>query len=248
MKGMAEDSSMEEVEAKFGKEFKKFIAKNSNEGTSLTTFLKGGVDSTLEKYVGGIGFCFRKGNYSSGYGGDPWGDISDCALRFIQGHSTMEMMIDTAYTLAHNNGPIFNKDIIYDGYTGNFVKLLDIQRAGQIPEFLLDASSYGISKPHYLVDLARTVRDNSTEEFRGFVDWFKVEAAGSINKYPDLKKHQAAKHPESIESVSKIETIPGIGIAQFVKTLDIFPGEEGNPTQSVKVYKRVPAGGKNVHA
>ena len=62
--------------------------------------------------------------------------MTDCLVRFVSGEFSAEMMLDTVWTLAHNGGPIFNKGQFY-ACTANALRILDVQRSGQIPEAVL---------------------------------------------------------------------------------------------------------------
>jgi hypothetical protein len=92
--------------------------------------------TNLGAYVQGLSAAFFAQGWSSAYGGPKWGGISDCLLRYVQGECSAEATLDTAFTLAHNGGPIFNKGDVYASYGGTFIRILDYQAAGLIPSFL----------------------------------------------------------------------------------------------------------------
>jgi hypothetical protein len=112
----------------------------------------------------------------------------------------MEAMIDTGFTLAHNNGPIFNKGMMYNQYSMFFVVYLDIQRSGQMPELILDAHSkdYGLK---YTVDglqeLVWIVRENIPGQIGSYLDWEKIEHSGSLGKYAGNIGKQKLFYPET---------------------------------------------------
>jgi hypothetical protein len=89
--------------------------------------------------------------------------------------------------MAHNNGPIFNKGMMYEKYSSEFIKVLDIQRAGLIPELLLDTQGYlGLSLPLEACNLVKLVNQNLPGEFEGKLWWKNVQAAGAVGNYGHL--------------------------------------------------------------
>ncbi len=143
----------------------------------------------LGTYVSYLEFVFFKYGFpSSSFGGKNWGEIAKVLRKCIHGEMSLELMVDCAYNLCHNNGPIFNKGMWYNNYNHTFIQVLDIQRSGQIPTFLHTQSIYATTPTMIkIVELGMKV---STEVFGDYVDWFVVEASGSVNKYPIEKKKQ----------------------------------------------------------
>jgi len=133
---------------------------------------------------------------------------------------TQEMMIDTAYTLAHNNGPMFNKGMLYDHYGNDFKKILDVQRSGQIPEFILEGGA------KFLTPLQSSVFNDALTalkgEFGNYVDWYQVEKLGSLIKYPVEKTVQDKKYGNPAIS-TKLDNFNGHDAKQ-IGVFDIAPG------------------------
>lgn len=123
---------------------------------------------------------FNYGHYSGGYGGKPWGMIADTLHKFVSGTITQEMMIDTAYTLAHNNGPMFNKGMLYANYTSGFLEILDVQRSGQMPERVIELGS-GVGLTSGQHSIFKAACEALPGEFGTYVDWYKVAALGGIS-------------------------------------------------------------------
>lgn len=175
-----------------------------------------------------IEVIFFKGSFSGGYGGKPWGMIAQCLNHFLDGKTTQEMMIDTAYTLAHNNGPMFNKGMLYNHYTGEFKKLLDVQRGGMMPEYI---NEYGMQ---HLADhqkkLWTEVLQNIGSEFGKYVDWYAIEKAGALATYPNEKTKQDKKWGKKKEK--PVPFVFNGQAATQVGTLYV------TPTQSVPIIKR----------
>ena len=175
----------------FGEPVRKFFvdAKGGEEGIK-EAFLNNPPDATIGAYVKALAWGFYNCKWNGGYGGKKWGQVTDCLVRFVTGEFTAEMMLDTVWTLSHNNGPVFNKGFLYSMYSHTLLRLLDVQRSGQIPEACLsDPDIKKFCQP----DLLKMVTD-MRKQFPGnigeFVDWEVVEALGSVHK----KQAQYAKH------------------------------------------------------
>lgn len=136
---------------------------------------------------------FNQGSWSSGFGGKAWGEVARVLRDFVLGDITAEMMMDTSFTLCHNNGPIFNKGMLYSSYSSGIYKILDVQRSGQIPELVAckgvsQASAVQVQTAYSLCN--KLVGDS----FGPYVDWFKVEDLGALKKYPVEKDLQKKAH------------------------------------------------------
>lgn len=152
---------------------------------------------TIGAYVEALRWQFYNSSWNGGYGGKAWGMVTDCLCRFVKGEYSAEMMLDTVWTLSHNNGPIFNKGLFYCMYSHNLIRILDIQRSGQVPQAVLFDnvvnSNYGWADEQlrqYMSDLRKEFPD----QIGDYVDWEVVEALGSVQKYPGEKKAQWDEH------------------------------------------------------
>lgn len=160
-------------------------------------------DITIAQYTGAVKYGFDHGTWGHSFGGKAWATITEALEQAVTGVVSLEAFVDRAYNLAHNNGPMFNKDIIFENYTHQFVNVLDVQRSGQIPELI----AYGFSKDKLLgyalaprpaiAELVAEAIKLYPEEFGQFVDWVKVEASGSSEKYPAHILQQEQEHPGS---------------------------------------------------
>lgn len=131
---------------------------------------------------------FKHGDFSSGYGGEAWWDVTQCLQRFVNGEYTTEQMLDTVWTLAHNGGPIFNKGMYFKMYDGHrLYSVLDVQSQGMIPAALrhegfmkqFGGGSYSDPSP-WLGKLKKLL--DVMSQYEGFtpdatVDWHAVTAA-----------------------------------------------------------------------
>lgn len=162
----------------------------------------------LGPYTAALCHIFYKGDFHSSYGGQPWGDIANCLASFVHGKTSLEAMIDTAFTLCHNNGPIFNKGMYFQNYTSYLYKILDVQRSGQIPQLVHSHDSCTAAGPHKAyynhdrhitaVNLAVAALGN---EFGGsYVDWFLVEELGALHQYKAEQAHQVKMYGKSKSS------------------------------------------------
>lgn len=210
---------------KFGKkchEFNLYIKGESSSG-AVEKFLKNPPgEVALNTYVDSLVHIFEHGSFSGGYGGIPWMNIAKTLSNFIKGETTLEMMVDTAYTLAHNNGPMFNKGMMYSMYSPKIYRVLDVQRSGQIPEMILNKEDQGLASGA-LRKLCTVVQEQFPEEFGSYVDWHKVEALGSLHKYPTDKQKQDKAHPPKPKEPPKSKEGYAV-IGQW----DVFPGQKVN--------------------
>ena len=145
-------------------------------------------------------YSFENVGYNHAYGGKPWAAIADTILQFLEGNTSFEVVVDTGYTLAHNTGNIFNKSIHYGHASHSLLKILDIQRSGQIPEMVVDKLNGNPHLPQLpmsintLRDALNLIREEFPNEVGNYVDWYKVEALGGLGKYPVEKEHQDEEH------------------------------------------------------
>ena len=199
--------------------YKKLVAKYGSEVVDFNKNLKGsGSDSavtklrqgssklsnvTLGTYVACITDIFNQGSFSGGYGGKPWGNIADALRKMVFGETSIEIMNDTAWTLAHNNGPMFNKGMLYKTYTPTIYKILDVQSAGMIPQLIAEGTLGGHANAA-VMQAFEAVKAVFPENVTGYVDWFKVEALAGANTkhtYPSEKAAQMAKYGKTKSTV-----------------------------------------------
>lgn len=166
-------------------------------------------DCSIGTYVKFLCSVFFNGKFNDGYGGKAWGAVCDVLRKFVFGEYSAELMMDTAFTMAHNNGTIFSKLMLFELEERTaMLKLLDIQRSGQIPQMLANKES-----PHTLgsavYDMHKVCADLLGPSMLGYVDWFLVvEVGGSIiypkDKYKHLQSLQVAAHGYSNKFQAKL--------------------------------------------
>ncbi len=157
-------------------------------------FLSAPPASQLGPFVKSLAWNFYNGKFSGGYGGPAWGKVADCLVRFVTGEFTAEMMLDTVWTLAHNNGPIFNKGMLYGGYGPYLLRILDVQRSGQMPEAILTDNAIMSFSTNELSQHMAWLQKRFPDKIGSYVDWYVVEALGAVGHYAGEKKKQVTQH------------------------------------------------------
>ena len=221
------------------------LIRGKSEMGAINNMLKNPPDLGAGRFVRGIEYLFDHG-WGSGvggsFGGKPWGCISRCLGDFLTGKTSLEMMVDTAYTLAHNNGPMFNKGMMYKQYSTAFKTILDVQRSGQIPELVKYKGDHQFMSSISLAGLT-AITDLAYEHLPGdfgtYVDWYKVEECGSLVKYPEYKKMQDKKYPK--KPVAPQATLFMGKKAIEVGTFEVSYDENEMEAETVKVFERITA-------
>ena len=223
-----------DLTSKFGEFTAEFNSSIQGSGSdcAASKFQSHPPEGPLGPYVESLEHIFFNGSFSGGYGGKPWGNIAATLRAFVLGETSLEMMVDTAYTLAHNNGPMFNKGMLYSMYTHTIYKILDVQRSGQIPELILNAENEGmkdVKVKGYVSSCLQEMQDE-LNCFGSYVDWQKVEDLGSLHKYPTEKKNQHKKNPPPVvpPKPEEVKAKPGFEGHKFLMQWDVFPGQKVN--------------------
>lgn len=177
-----------------------FLSITGGEATISSKFISNPPAGTIGTYCRALQWQFYKSKWNSSYGGPAWGAITDCLVRFVEGEYTAEMMLDTIFTLCHNNGSVFNKVTCYHHYSATLAIILDVQRSGQIPEYILGEQCPNNFVPLPLFTAMASLRQISLGAVGSYVDWFVVEALGSVSKYPAEKHAQVKKHGMSAKA------------------------------------------------
>jgi hypothetical protein len=187
------------IEAKFGPEVAQFIKSSGGAESKIhKALLEKPPVTTIGDFVKCLQWQFYHSKWSPGYGGKAWGKVTDCLVSFVTGEYSAEMMMDTVWTLSHNNGPIFNKGHLYGMYNSHkLLRILDIQRSGQIPQAIATDSAVAHYAHPDLVKIMAALAEHFPE-INGVVDWFKVEALGAVGHYPQEKMKQATLTPEGL--------------------------------------------------
>lgn len=185
---------VENITKNFGAKCKDFhyLIKGKNSDVAAGRFLESAPDIPVGDFFKSLETIFFKGSFGSGYGGKPWGNIAKTLNQFLDGKISQEMMVDTAYTLAHNNGPMFNKGMMFNHYDSELLVILDVQRSGQIPEYVLEKCGVGLSPQQQTV--FTNFKQALGNPFSSYVDWFKVERDGAVSSYGYQQQMQEKLH------------------------------------------------------
>jgi len=228
----------------------KNIASDGSETTAMGKYLNHPPNLTIEEFTKALSYAFHESHgFGGGFGGHPWGSIADAAHQMVTGAVSMETMVDTGYALAHNNGPMFNKGLMYDTLNKHLLlTILDVQRAGQIPNLLLDSGNVGgVIKPTAAKATVQLIAQQVPAAFKGWVDWHLVDAMRpsvekleSPHKYDALKAAQLKLHPDSKPALPQpvVKTLGGQKI-KITGELVVFPATSGKPAQVVPTFERV---------
>lgn len=179
--------------------------------TLVKSFDKKVPDVTLGDYTMGVWHAFKLASYSGGFGGKKWADIAHCLKQAAHGEISMERMVDEAFALSHNNGPIFNKGMLYSMYSSKILMILDAQRGGQIPSLVRSGhleSEWLASVMPYLAQ--------AEQEFGGVFaesqpDWQAMKEAGAVGNYSMMKTKAAPKKPNP-NLVGMYHVMPGLDV------------------------------------
>jgi hypothetical protein len=220
---------------KFGFTFTTFMGgiAHTSSNVAVSRFLKDPPAMGLGKYCAGLAWMFQHGKFSGGYGGPAWAKIAETLKWFVDGQISAEMLLDTAFTLAHNGGPIFNKGVAFHTYDSTKLLLvLNVQATGQIPQFIDAIDDYpqngGLVNAETL-SMYKTCRGLLGDSFGGQIDWFKVAdselATGYF--YHQLKEKQielfgvpdwvAASEIKKLEEVQEAKAKTTASVAAHLK-------------------------------
>lgn len=162
------------------------LCQNQSHGKSYQVLCGYDGSLSLGQYVRYLVVLFNQGKWSSSsFGGKAWGGIAQVLSDYVHGKLTGVEFVDTMFTLSHNNGAIFNKNIVYKPHkSSEFLTILDVQRAGMIPQYVRHQSPDKLN----LVELFNNLLPYVGRAFDGHVDWQRVEDLGAVQKYEMFKK------------------------------------------------------------
>lgn len=226
-------STIQSLYPEMGSFLKKIKALNEDQAVSAY-MNQSPVGVSLGTYVAAMSHAFHNGSWSHGFGGKAWGKVADALYAMVKGNTSLEMMVDTAYTLAHNNGPIFNKGMLYKHYSGSFIMLLDVQRSGQIPELLRDSTIWAAAEAYggTAKQVVSLVKSNVPDAFGDLVDWQKV-----MDQIPKHELDNQYRYKTQLEKQKKLNPSKVVSLfngkpAEIIGTFQVMP------SVSVNMYKR----------
>lgn len=178
---------------------------------AVTHLLKHPPKVNMGAYTDHLVAVFSEGSFNSQYGGAPWASIASVLQRFVHGVISPELMLDTGFTLAHNNGPIFNKDMLYLPYDSyELTRILDVQRAGQIPQLVDSNISLLITNLHRTMH--KRAREVLGDVVCGPVDWLRVVELGAVQSYAVevAAQKQSTQHTQLKGFVKTVSGAPSV--------------------------------------
>ena len=155
-------------------------------------YLSGTGSATAGECLKAVEMGFRFGRWSPGFGGLPWAQITQAASEVVYGSSSMELCIDKAFTLCHNNGAIFNKGHVFGHYSGSFYTLLDIQASGQVPAAISSGHPIEALKHPSVKKLHALGKTLFPQEFSVLYDPSKVKSMEALRKAKEAAAHKKA--------------------------------------------------------
>lgn len=199
----------------------------SDEEKAPKQFKKSPPPMSIGKYADMLYEVFMLPGWGGSYGGEKWAKITDAWRKLAYGQISFEMLLDMGFALAHNGGPIFNKGIYYKHYDhSTLVRILNVQRAGQMPQFVCSggyAVKFNPSSSVIEKDYAMC-RDILGDCFTGTVDEEAIKAAGAVewNGLVSKKNPFVSKIEEEFAAVA-VETKS----ASDANSYTIMPGNDG---------------------
>jgi len=208
------------------KDFYYYKVKNVEKLTVVANLVKEAPKVTMGQFTEFLVGIFEEMEYSGGFGGEAWADVANPLNDFVHGRISAEILLDTAFTLAHNNGPIFNKGMLYNNYT-SLSMILDVQRSGQIPQLIANhANKFGDNVD---AKLRQYVEDFSKlhSGFDGTVDWEQVKDIHGDAIYHEEIKEQKAANAAIVPPLAKMKAkVAAIKLTtdQHTAAIEIMPG------------------------
>lgn len=98
-------------------------------------FLKGVSLAEQIRFAEMCEIVFRKGRWSSSYGGPRWAKIAEAAYHFLSGQKSHSVFADHAFDLQHNGGTVFGKHKMIALARHRVHELLELKKyAGNVDE------------------------------------------------------------------------------------------------------------------
>lgn len=227
-----------------------------DESAAVQYYMNHPPKATIGQYITAMSVGFHKGGWGQAgqcsYGGPKWGQVADAAAAMLTGVTSMEMLVDTGFTLAHNGGPIFNKGMMYGGQDATrLLQILDVQRSGQMLDVMLDSNTLGLPKTAVAVQAVSLIQTHCPLDaqgkptLKGSVDWHLVDALrpdkdAHPNKYAKLlgtaKPSKAAQDAKAKKVAQEAGPVLTTLLGKKVKLTGTF---QVFPHQNVNVYERV---------
>ena len=238
------------LEAEHGVPVANFIkdVTHHNENGAVDAYMTAPPNASIEAYTRGMALAYYKGQWPSSYGGPAWGGIVDAVVSYLTGVTSMEMLVDTGYTLAHNTAPIFNKGMMYGSQDSHLLTILDVQRSGQMLDLMFASDALGVYKTPEAIAVATVIKThcpmdaNGKPTLKGYVDWKQVEALRpSKDKNSQPSKYAKVMAAQTQATAKAAHAKPAKPAVKKVngKVVKVTGEWQVFPHQVVTVYERV---------
>lgn len=205
-------------------------------------------DLTIYEALKSVEMIFRFAQWTPGFGGLAWAQITQVALEVVSGNNSLDLMVDKAFTLSHNNGAIFNKGHFFSMYTRDFYSILDIQASGQIPQAINEKKISGHDNED-VKNCFKLFLPFCQKEFKAPFDVKRVKSMEKVRQAKEaaLQKQISAYynkhsgHGHSGSAQNKIEqTGPAVRLCDTIISVDDYEDLRSESTfkQGFKIPKR----------
>lgn len=180
----------------FGEKLYNWMAKRiqgRKQDTAAMAYKHARADFTVGQVTRMLAAQYFWGRYDNSFGGPKWGEVALTLSKFVHGEISAEIMVDTAWTLAHNTGPIFNKGMIYHPQeNGLLMDVLNTQRSGLVPGWAETLSQARV-KGYFQHD------QTQIDEFRSQMAMAKAAVPEAFEEFSESKVlpfHRSALYPD----------------------------------------------------
>ncbi len=165
----------------------------SGSSSAAQKFMNDPPNTSIGEYTTCLVRIFNEGYWSGSFGGKKWGKVAQALHDYVRGTLSIELLLDMGFALAHNGGPIFNKQVLYNHQdTNELLKILDVQRAGMIPQMICSGQSTKITTEHQ--DTWKGLHAILGTCMEGKVDWDWVKECGAVSKGHTVKVAATTKY------------------------------------------------------
>lgn len=183
-----EPHHFEWIEEDFGSATREFIESIVNTQGKTNTWWTGAYSSnepmlkkakmesgsiTLAQGIGALTYILDVRQRELSYAG-LWRDVGKMMLQFIHGVKSLESTIDNSFTFCHCNGSFFEKGYLFQAVGNTLFEVLDVQRAGLIPQFV-NEGKHSLVKNSLAKQIHTLAAPVFPEIFTGAMKWKDVK-------------------------------------------------------------------------
>ncbi|UOX38439.1 hypothetical protein VpasPP24_99 [Vibrio phage Vpas_PP24] len=181
----------------------------------LEDLSRGEINCTLGEFAECLVAIFEHGCFEASYGGQAWLTIAEHLRKYVDGVISTESFLDGCFHLSHNTGYVFNKGIIYSACTGDYIRILDVQAGGYIPNLIANRESelgYKFISP--TIDLNYPILDLCVDYPP--VPWDRVLSTKTDQSYDEYFKSISNYTSKAVKELKP--TIEGVDLGQGLST------------------------------